>query len=530
MKMICYYGAVALFAICLSACSHMSSRRMLRQADALMNVWPDSALCLLESISPQSLHTRADSALYALLLARAHDKKHDGQPSGDSLIRFAADYYRSVDDLRRLAEAYSCWGSVLRDANLHADALEKFHEASVYAARAGEKRLSGLICGNQGYIYLWQGYGGKADSVFAQMEATGRQLRDTAMWAEAVTMRGHVETSLNHYPQAEEKLLEAESLLRGRNRFTWQRCNLYSRMSTLYSRMRQGEKALHYAKQHLALVEDTLLLCNAYGLLMDAYYRVHLYDSARLYINKVFSAHPGYRDKMNAYMRLADMAKACGDVDGYSKYNALYAVYQDSFYHYVPQQIAVRDADHRFEQKQLLEQERGKRRTVAWIFGAVVAVLLGGAVYVRRRSAGQVRKLKAKCAALDNRLKEGAVRSLHDGLEEKIRWIAADEIPHKVLNGDDWASLAKFVDPGSCLHCPQYGLTNEERHYCYLLLYSEFKQHELALLLEKGVTSVYYIRTRILEKLGYGKGDSKQLRSILRAVVASGVHGHDVDA
>ena len=57
-----------------------------------MNLHPDSALNMLESISTDSLKTKADRAYHALLLTQARDKNYIVQ-TDDSLIQVAVRYY-----------------------------------------------------------------------------------------------------------------------------------------------------------------------------------------------------------------------------------------------------------------------------------------------------------------------------------------------------------------------------------------------------------------------------------------------------
>lgn len=75
-----------LMSVSLSSCSSSVKSPLLLSADSLMEIYPDSALSILESISsPQKLPC-ADRALYALLLTQARHKNYIAL-GDDSLIK-----------------------------------------------------------------------------------------------------------------------------------------------------------------------------------------------------------------------------------------------------------------------------------------------------------------------------------------------------------------------------------------------------------------------------------------------------------
>lgn len=95
--------AVLLFCACSGP---EQPRRTILQAEALCDSLPDSALTLLESVDPRSLHSRADKALYALILSRALDRC-DSIIASDSIIAPAVDYFTPErDPLRHAMTAY----------------------------------------------------------------------------------------------------------------------------------------------------------------------------------------------------------------------------------------------------------------------------------------------------------------------------------------------------------------------------------------------------------------------------------------
>ena len=83
----------------------------LHRAEALMNEHPDSALTLLQSVSPDEMGQNRTRALYALLYTQAQDKNYIDE-TNDSLISVAVDYYRNTDDVRHQFLSYYYQGRV----------------------------------------------------------------------------------------------------------------------------------------------------------------------------------------------------------------------------------------------------------------------------------------------------------------------------------------------------------------------------------------------------------------------------------
>ena len=91
--------------VVLAACSSSEpARRSLAAAEVLMDARPDSALMILQSISPASLGSDGGRALYDLLMTQALDKNYVDVTS-DSLIRPAVEYYENSSDKLRLMKS-----------------------------------------------------------------------------------------------------------------------------------------------------------------------------------------------------------------------------------------------------------------------------------------------------------------------------------------------------------------------------------------------------------------------------------------
>ena len=99
------------------------------QAEALMNIRPDSALILLESIEDTLTTLPEEARMYhQLLTIQAKDKQYIIH-TDDSLINRIVSFYENYGNNDRLMMAYFYQGSTYRDMNDAPRALKAFQQA-----------------------------------------------------------------------------------------------------------------------------------------------------------------------------------------------------------------------------------------------------------------------------------------------------------------------------------------------------------------------------------------------------------------
>ena len=114
-----------LMSVSLSSCSSSVKSPLLLSADSLMEIYPDSALSILESISSPQKLPRADRALYALLLTQARHKNYIAL-GDDSLIKMAVEYYGDKKKSVRAAKAHYYWGATYREKGYTSFAVDEY--------------------------------------------------------------------------------------------------------------------------------------------------------------------------------------------------------------------------------------------------------------------------------------------------------------------------------------------------------------------------------------------------------------------
>lgn len=367
---------ILLIAFLSVACNErQSNNRQLILADSLMQSRPDSALCILQGISMDKFATQADSACYALLLTQARDKNYVVQ-TDDSLIRYAVAYYDKTNDVRMQAKAHYYWGCVYRDMNRQAEAIREFLIAAPLTEKAKEKRQLGLIYNNIGFIYNIQDFNEKADSIYQLMEVIAQEVKDTALWSEALSKQGSIALTKGkeYFPIAEQKLSDAFGVV-DRVGSNGLKANISASLSNLYSRMDEGEKALYYAKLNLSLRRDTARAYRAFLLLGDAYYKLGQYDSATFYLNKSLLSKD-YGRKAGAYMRLADIAMIQGNAALSVELERNSSAYKDSLYKFRRSVVVNEIIEAETDAQAMLQKLYYKGRLNTYIYGFILITII----------------------------------------------------------------------------------------------------------------------------------------------------------
>ena len=144
-------GTILLIAI--PACHrHTEYPPIMRQAEALMNIRPDSSLHLLQSMEDSiSMLPEETQMYYHLLNIQAKDKLYITH-TDDSLINRIVSFYEDFGDKDRLMMAYFYQGSTYRDMNDAPRALKAFHSTIDQEKKSNNLTLLGQAYGQMGTL------------------------------------------------------------------------------------------------------------------------------------------------------------------------------------------------------------------------------------------------------------------------------------------------------------------------------------------------------------------------------------------
>ncbi len=103
-KLLMSIVAVVAASVVVSCSNPQQQSRMLSEAERIADVYPDSALAILEKIDPDGLTLDSLRARYYYVMATAHDSQ-DHITLSDSMLSFSNDYYRDKDLARSIWSA-----------------------------------------------------------------------------------------------------------------------------------------------------------------------------------------------------------------------------------------------------------------------------------------------------------------------------------------------------------------------------------------------------------------------------------------
>lgn len=447
MKQTIYIAICLIGILSAASCSrHQDVNALLVHADSAMEAHPDSALNILQNIGCKELNTQEEHAYYALLLTQARDKNYIAQ-TDDSLIQTAVHYYDSIGDVHMQAKAHYYKGSVHRDANRCGEAIHEYLTAIQFAEKTENKKLLGLIYNQAGYLYYLQNLLEDADSIYQRVEELAIQQNDTSLWADALTFQGKICMERGgKYSKAEQMLKDAYNLV-NTPKYKRAQANIAASLSSLYSRMNEAENAIRYAKLNISLRDDTTNCYNAFLLLGDAYYKAGQYNSATVYLNKSLSS-TGYGTKANAYMRLAEIAKAEGDHKKSSSFTEKYSIYTDSL-HSAHQSNDIINVEKELESQHYTNILRSKEYMLLASIIASILFIGISAILLRkyRKKTNSLQQSKSQLELKQQKLQEEALLFSTE-LNQKEAQLAAltKELAQIEENEEHWQQLNQDIE------------------------------------------------------------------------------------
>lgn len=155
-----------------TGCHEPREPHLLLQADSLCSSRPDSAIQLLDSLTPTLEHSPQHTRMYhSMLLIKAVDKARQRHTT-DTLILPIVTYYERHRSLGHLPEAYYYAGRVYADLNNAPKALDYFQKAKEINT---DKNLLRVILSQMGELFLFQGLYTKALQIYKEYHTVAIQ-------------------------------------------------------------------------------------------------------------------------------------------------------------------------------------------------------------------------------------------------------------------------------------------------------------------------------------------------------------------
>lgn len=551
----------SLYPLCLlavllwTACTHADYSRRMAEADRVMDLYPDSALRLLQDISPSDLE-EGDRMRHRLLTVEA-ECRNGQMPASDSLLWPVIDYFHRAGDVFWEARGEYNRGCILYQNHRQAgQALDIFQRVKALMEQCGNTWWLGRTYGRMAYIYHSQGMYPQADSLYRQAEQVAVQVADTALWLEILDRRSvHlIAKGEDCYQEAETQLLKAYKLAQQKGLRKYQSSCMLT-LSQLYSYMQDGEQSLRYAQEAFTLNADTTEMFVACLLVGEAHYKLNHYDSATVWLERTIACRPSLPVRSAAYMRLADIAEEQGNTEKALAYQKMYQQAE----HEVNSQSQVTEI-RLTEQSQVHRREQAQMKRLILICLAAIGVLavcivllLGWRIRERKRRRRQMDTLmkywwqehrvllsaEPSAAEPEVRLLPPPVEleeqpafnfdNLSACLQETEPYAKAKRILAHYKSYADYEEHFTVEDQDQLLHCidlytdgfiarlkKKASLSEGDLRFCGLHLLG-WSTQEIAVLLEKDRSGVYKRQKRILHHCFPEAGDEK-LEKVLKSI------------
>ena len=277
----------------------------LHRAETLMNEHPDSALAVLNTLSPDAMGKNRTRAHYALLYTQAQDKNYIDE-TNDSLITIATDYYRHTDDVRRKFLSHYYKGRVLSNAGNYLDATSCYMEAEQLVDAVGDDYLAGLLYAEMGRIYrLYYDYPKSLEAhqkAAECYERAGKIRHRNYMWLN----QSDVCRNINEYEES-ERLLQ-QTLASGKTNADSALIRLsMGTMTMQYIEQKEMGKADSIFRELKPLVNESFGSSPFVARLAQMYLSVGNIDMAEYYVNEGWKRAANQTDSVTLYVVSAEL-------------------------------------------------------------------------------------------------------------------------------------------------------------------------------------------------------------------------------
>lgn len=304
----------------------------------------------------------------------------------------ALDYFDEHNDLVNLPVTYNGLGILYFEMGDFENSISNFNKSFEIYKEAGDKRGMAIFYGNMGNVYMIREDFIKAKEYQEKCLETFTMLKDTVNIVSTMINLSNIESNLKNYNSSLTQLNDALALSETIKN-TRLKERIYHNYGLIYSETNQMDKAKSYLNEQIELTES---------------------------IN-----FP--RGKLDAFLRLADIARAENKYKEYADYTKSYYKLKDSVYgSEIKQKIEELKWTNEFEKSELeknllkdkydIEKERSNYLIVSIVLIAVVSLLIFGVIWLAFKG----NKKNLKISMFENeKLQESVLREQINTEKEK---------------------------------------------------------------------------------------------------------------
>jgi len=309
--------------ILLTGCTRMPED--MHRAERLLETAPDSALVLLQHLTPRQIASPPIRALYGLLLVRALDLNLLPL-TPDTLLDYSLTWYAARDDYARLGLCCLYRGRMAKYALQYEKAMSYYLRGLDAAQLHPDNPLTARLNFDLGDIYNAQRDYPLARQKYRLAHAFFSRAHDQPHAFYALLNIGRTYYAARDYPRAGRYYLQLSPLARD----SLQRGALCQETGLNFFKARQYDSALVYLRRVLPYPYIGNNRAIRYYFLADLYADLRQPDSARLYAFDALRYNPDIRTRRECYRILFNSIPKTRNHAALNLYMALYQCCTDS--------------------------------------------------------------------------------------------------------------------------------------------------------------------------------------------------------
>jgi len=320
-----FFQRCTILFLCIILLGCSGQPRELKIAESLIETAPDSALHILQSLSPGKYKWGANRALYGLLMIQTLDKKLLPLKP-ESLLDYSISYYEQNNENDRLASCYLYKGRTYKYAFQYEKASNCYLKALDEAKNSMDNTLLGRINFDMGDICLYQREYEPARENYMQAYHYFSEAKQTTYAHYSLIYIGKTYSLVKLYKKAQPYLYKVYKESKDSTVINLALQNI----GVNYYYSKQFDSALVYLRMaiHNSIILSNYAIQNYY--LADLFLDMNEADSACYYASKVLNYNPDIRTKRECYRILANTAKGRGYISKVKKFMANYQECSDS--------------------------------------------------------------------------------------------------------------------------------------------------------------------------------------------------------
>ena len=510
----------------------------LQRAEALMYPHPDSALHILQAMTPPT--DELNRATWALFTTQAKYKLY--QTQSDSLLNIALPYFMKTEDAQRRALVLYYRASLYNEEKKVEEAQEYYLNAAEEVEKTEDYQLGHLVYAELGGIYIYRPLLEQALDAYKKAHEYARMASNYKQETASCIYLGRTYTSLKDYEKAVDCYLQAIEMSKAHGEQSKQIYAL-SELAGVYRNIEDYTSALRCIKEAIDLRQkDNIKVSEQqYLVLGEIYKSLNQNDSASFYLKKATSSDNIYT-RREAITTLSYLNKTEKRYEDAFSYFEQAWILHDSITKLDKSRTLI-EMQEKYDQQKVKDEAETelrlqKQRTQMYIGGIILAVLLVGA-YARHRYRQRIARLAEAEERIDtlNRMLEeaqqatdeddafvkrmllqqlGVIRLVantptaqNQALLRRLAELGNDQVPVEELIV--WEDLYPIIDRlYNGFHSrlkERFGslLTDKEVQTCCLLC-AGFSTKEIGVITHQSASSIYVRKTAIRKKLGAEEG------------------------